>query len=77
MFGRTDLVYGMLEQGGVCGRVTLMYWDTAERLTGLDRYEIKSRFDEPAGWNEGTTIHEYLAMQHAEDKVIRTGHTIH
>ncbi len=70
VFEITNRSYGMLEQGGICGREVLYKRETLEKL-GID-YN-----DDPDGnWNEFVSNAEYLYHTTEPDKVIKKGHRI-
>ena len=72
----TNYVYGMLKQGGVCGRVEAYNLADAETVTGLTAKELRAADQD--SWcpgYEGCRISEIL-REKLTPHVIRTGRII-
>jgi len=59
----TNRCYGMLEQGGVCGRIVGYAIDDVVRITGIDKDELEAELwdeDDECPSNEGCTVRQMI-----------------
>ena len=72
---RTDRVYGLLEQGGVCGQVVSYDLAAAERVTGMTRAELAAADETDYAAGCEMRIRQLLAHE-LEGRVVRRGDLI-
>lgn len=73
----THRMHGMLEQGGVSGRVVAYPIESAVRVTGMTEQQLRSaRETDICRGYSGVTIREVIEQCCVTGRVVRRGHRI-